>query len=154
MADQTRRTLLQGSALAAGAAALLSKQLIAQPPGGGAAKGKGKGGPATEIMQIPADLPKREPMWPKLFPAGFKNERVKTTGGMEINALIGGSGPPMLLMHGAPDSLCTWHLVAPEIMKHYTMVMTDHRGYGDSSKPADLPDHSRDRKSTRLNSSH
>jgi haloacetate dehalogenase len=48
----------------------------------------------------------------------------------------------MLMMHGAPDSLCTWHLVAPELMKHYTLVMTDHRGYGDSSKPADLPDHS------------
>ena len=144
MADQTRRTILQSTALAAGAAALLSRQLGAQAPGGapgGAAKGKGKGAPA-EIMQIPADLPKREPMWPKLFPAGFKNERVKTTGGMEINTLIGGEGPPMLLMHGAPDSLCTWHLVAPELMKHYTLVMTDHRGYGDSSKPADLPDHS------------
>lgn len=134
--NTTRRNLIQSTALAAGAAALMR----AQAPGG-AAKGKGKG-PAAEIMQIPADLPKREPMWPKLFPAGFKNERVKTTGGTEINCLIGGEGPPLLLMHGAPDSLSTWHLVAPEIMKHYTMVMTDHRGYGDSSKPADLPDHS------------
>ncbi|MEO5924343.1 MAG: alpha/beta hydrolase [Bryobacteraceae bacterium] len=142
MADQTRRRILQSSAFAAGAAALLSRELGAQgPPGAGQGKGKGKGGPAAEIMQIP-DLPKREPMWPKLFPAGFKNERVKTTGGTEINCLIGGEGPPLLLMHGAPDSLCTWHLVAPELMKHYTMIMTDHRGYGDSSKPADLPDHS------------
>src|SRR3569832_930958 len=121
MADQTRRSILQNTALAAGAAALISRELGAQAPGGaGPGRGKGKGGPAAEIMQIPADLPKREPMWPKLFPAGFKNERVKTTGGMEINTLIGGEGPPLLLMHGAPDSLCTWHLVAPELMKHYT----------------------------------
>jgi haloacetate dehalogenase len=67
---------------------------------------------------------------------------VKTTGGAEINAVIGGSGPPLLLMHGAPQSLCSWHLVAPEISKQYTMVMVDHRGYGDSSKPEDKPDHS------------
>jgi haloacetate dehalogenase len=138
MTDATRRSILQGTALA-GAAAFLGRELGAQaPPGGGAAKGKGK---AAEIMQIPADLPKREPAWAKLFPAGFKNERVKTAGA-EINCLVGGEGPPMLLMHGAPQSLCTWHLVAPELMKQYTMVMMDHRGYGDSSKVADLPDHS------------
>lgn len=140
--DQTRRRLLQGAALTAGAAALLTTELGAQAPGGaGQGKGKGKGPAAPGIMEIPSNLPKREPAWSKLFPAGFKNEKVKTSAG-EINAVVGGSGPPLLLMHGAPQSLCTWHLVAPEISKQYTMVMTDHRGYGDSFKPADLPDHS------------
>jgi haloacetate dehalogenase len=140
MSDSTRRNLLQGTVLAAGAAALLSKQLGAQAPAGaGQAKGKGKAA-GPQIMEIPA-LPPREPAWPKLFPAGFKNSRVKTSGA-EINVLVGGEGPPVLFMHGAPQSLCTWHLVAPEIMKHHTIVMMDHRGYGDSSKPADLPDHS------------
>jgi haloacetate dehalogenase len=125
----TRRQLLQQSALVAGATALMQ----AQPPS------------ATPTTPAPAagqaQIPVRQPAWPTLFPAGFKNERVKTQGA-EINVVVGGSGPPLLLMHGAPQSLCTWHLVAPEISKHYTMIMMDHRGYGDSSKPADLPDHS------------
>jgi len=138
MSDSTRRNLLQSSVLAAGAAALLTQQLKSQPPAAGGA-GKGKGGAPKEADPLP--VLDRKPAWPTLFPAGFKNERVKTTGA-EINVLVGGSGPPVLFMHGAPQSLCTWHLVAPEIMKNYTMVMMDHRGYGDSSKPADLPDHS------------
>ncbi len=64
------------------------------------------------------------------------------TSGAEINVVTGGEGPPVLFMHGAPQSLCTWYKVAPEISKHYRIIMMDHRGYGDSSKPADLPDHS------------
>lgn len=141
MSDPTRRSLLQSTAFAAGAAALLGQELQAQAPGGRGGPGAGAAAQSAELEAARAALPPRQPAWPTLFPAGFKNERVKTSGA-EINVLIGGSGPPMLLMHGAPQSLCTWHLVAPEIMKHYTMVMTDHRGYGDSSKPADQPDHS------------
>src|SRR3954465_13903107 len=128
MADQTRRSILQSTALAAGAAALISRELGAQAPGGaGPGRGKGKGGPAAEIMQIP-DLPKREPMWPKLFPAGFKNERVKTTGGTEINTLIGGERPPLRVTPGAPPSPSPGPLSPPELMKHSTMGMPDHRG--------------------------
>ncbi|MBZ5579164.1 MAG: alpha/beta hydrolase [Acidobacteriia bacterium] len=76
-----------------------------------------------------------------MFPAGFRNERIKTSGA-EINTVIGGSGPPVLLFHGAPQSLITWRLVAPDLAKDYTLVMCDLRGYGDSSKPEDQPDHS------------
>ena len=72
------------------------------------------------------------------FPSGFRNERIKTSGA-EINAVIGGSGPPVLLFHGAPQSLITWRLIAPDLAKDYTLVMCDLRGYGDSSKPADGP---------------
>src|SRR6266566_6053295 len=63
-----------------------------------------------------------------------------------INVLIGGSGPPLLLFHGAPDSLITWRTIAPDLAKEYTLVLCDLRGYGDSSKPADKPDHSQQSK--------
>src|SRR5438067_10901872 len=82
-----------------------------------------------------------EPAWKKLFPAGFRNERIKTTGA-EINAVIGGSGPPVLMFHGAPQSLITWRLIAPNLAKDYTLVMCDLRGYGDSSRPPGGGDHS------------
>ena len=71
----------------------------------------------------------------KWFP-GFKPFRVKTSGA-EINGVIGGSGPPILLLHGAPQSHVTWRLVAPKLAPTRTVVVADLRGYGDSSKPPD-----------------
>ncbi len=75
------------------------------------------------------------------FFAGFKTFKVQTSGAT-INGVIGGQGPPLLLLHGAPLSHISWRLVAPDLAKTYTVVATDLRGYGDSSKPADKPDHS------------
>jgi len=63
-----------------------------------------------------------EPAWKGLFPSGFRNERIKTSGA-EINAVIGGSGPPVLMWHGAPQSLITWRLIAPDLAKDFTLVM-------------------------------
>ncbi len=77
----------------------------------------------------------------KFFSSSFRNERIKTSGA-EINAVIGGSGPPVLMFHGAPHSVITWRLIADDLAKDYTLVMCDLRGYGDSSKPEDKPDHS------------
>jgi haloacetate dehalogenase len=111
--NETRRRLLQKAVLASGAAALMAKKAGAE------------GGPA----------------WQRLFPAGFRNERIKTSGA-EINTVIGGSGPPVLLFHGAPQSLITWRLIAPDLAKDYTLVMCDLRGYGDSSRPPGGGDHS------------
>src|SRR5215831_16950903 len=74
------------------------------------------------------------------FPAGFKHERVKTSGA-EINVVRGGDGPPLLLIHGAPQSHVSWHKVAPDFAKDHTLIMPDIRGYGDSSKAPDTPDH-------------
>jgi haloacetate dehalogenase len=74
-----------------------------------------------------------------LFP-GFRTERV-TTSGAEINCVIGGDGPPLLLLHGAPQSHASWFACAPELAKRYTVVAADLRGYGDSSKPADGENH-------------
>jgi len=74
------------------------------------------------------------------FP-GFKTFKVQTSGAT-INGVIGGQGPPLLLLHGAPLSHISWRLIALDLAKTYTVVATDLRGYGDSSKPADKPDHS------------
>jgi haloacetate dehalogenase len=115
MSETTRRNLLQSTALAAGAAAFIGKQVRAQ-------------------AQEPA-----EPAWKTLFPAGFKNERVKTSGA-EINVVHGGEGPAVLFMHGAPLSLCSWSTIAAEVSKHHRMICMDLRGYGDSQKLADQPE--------------
>ena len=59
-----------------------------------------------------------------------------------INGVIGGSGPPLLLLHGYPQSHLIWHKIASALARHFTVVATDLRGYGASSKPAGLVDHS------------
>jgi haloacetate dehalogenase len=65
---------------------------------------------------------------------GFKRTTIKT-GGAAIVTVVGGSGPPVLLMHGNPFTHLSWHAVAPELARHFTVVCTDLRGYGDSEKP-------------------
>ena len=75
----------------------------------------------------------------RFFP-GFKSFKVQTSGAV-INGVIGGSGPPILLLHGAPQSHITWRLVAPTLARDYTLVIPDLRGYGDSSKPPDGEEH-------------
>ena len=77
----------------------------------------------------------------RFFPAGFTRSQVQTSGAT-INVVKGGDGPPLLLLHGAPQTHITWRTVAPQLAKQYTLVIPDLRGYGDSSKPADTPDHS------------
>ena len=73
--------------------------------------------------------------------AKFKNRKIRTSGAT-INLVTGGEGPPVLLLHGYPETHAMWHKVAPELARDYTVVCADLRGYGDSSKPKGLPDHS------------
>lgn len=75
----------------------------------------------------------------RFFP-GFTAETVKTSGA-EIYVLKGGSGPPVLLVHGAPQTHISWRKVAPELAKTHTVIVPDLRGYGDSSKPPDGETH-------------
>ena len=93
--------------------------------------------PAAQVP--PAAIPGTAVDTTRFFP-GFKNFRVQTTGAV-INGVVGGSGPPILLLHGAPQSHITWRLVAPRLAANFTVVAADIRGYGDSSKPPDGEKH-------------
>lgn len=71
---------------------------------------------------------------------GFRSQRIATSG-PAIHARIGGEGPPLLLLHGYPQSHVIWHRMAPALAERFTVVCTDLRGYGDSGKPPSDPDH-------------
>jgi haloacetate dehalogenase len=76
------------------------------------------------------------------FFKGFKTEQIKTSG-TTIHTVYGGNrnGPPVLLLHGIPETHVLWRKVAPALARDYFLVMTDLRGYGDSGKPAGGGDH-------------
>jgi haloacetate dehalogenase len=65
---------------------------------------------------------------------GFTETDVETTGAV-IRLVHAGSGPPLLLLHGYPQTRAMWHKVAPRLAERFTVVVPDLRGYGDSSKP-------------------
>lgn len=69
-----------------------------------------------------------------LFP-GFSEER-RIVRGVEIFARVGGSGPPLLLLHGYPETHACWHHVAPLLARKFSVVAPDLRGYGRSSCPS------------------
>jgi haloacetate dehalogenase len=71
---------------------------------------------------------------------GFESSMIDA-GEAEIRVRHGGSGPPLLLLHGNPQTHAMWHKVAPRLAGEFTVVATDLRGYGDSSKPETTPDH-------------
>ena len=73
---------------------------------------------------------------------GFSYHDFKLENGLEIHGVVGGSGPPLLLLHGYPQTHAIWHKIAPRLAERFTVVATDLRGYGRSSKPIGLPDHS------------
>ena len=71
---------------------------------------------------------------------GFTLQHVNC-GDVTLRVRIGGSGPPVLLLHGHPRTHTTWHRVAPQLATRWTVVCPDLRGYGESSKPESTPDH-------------
>jgi haloacetate dehalogenase len=94
---------------------------VAQVPSANAAEPTPDGdSPATQAVDF--------------FP-GFEAFKVKTSTGIHINGVKGGSGPPVLLIHGAPCNLVNWRKVAPALAENYTIIATDLRGYGDSDMP-------------------
>ena len=121
MTSMNRREALKQAATVAAAA-------MASPAAGAAH--------ALVAAQAPAPAPGAAGGSTLRFFPGFQWARVKTTGA-EINLVLGGSGPPILLLHGAPQSHISWRLVAPELAKTHTVIVPDLRGYGDSSKPPD-----------------
>lgn len=64
-------------------------------------------------------------------------QRTVRANGIRINLWVGGKGPPVLLLHGYPQTAQMWHKIAPQLTDRYTVVCPDLRGYGDSDKPRD-----------------
>ncbi|HMG35824.1 MAG TPA: alpha/beta hydrolase [Blastocatellia bacterium] len=91
----------------------------------------------TEQSSPPQHEPQRSTL--KFFP-GFSEVRQQTTGAT-INGVIGGSGPPVLLLHGWPQTHIEWHKITPMLAQRFTVIATDLRGYGDSSKPEEGINH-------------
>src|SRR6185295_3817568 len=75
-----------------------------------------------------------------MFFPGFTLDEVTVKDGA-IRLRRGGSGPPLLLLHGNPQTHAMWNAVAPEMAKSFTVICPDLRGYGGSLKPAATPDH-------------
>lgn len=75
-----------------------------------------------------------------LFP-GFRNLSVEVETDISIHTIVGGYGPPLLLLHGHPQTVAIWHKLAPVLCERFTVVACDLRGYGDSSKPVGASDH-------------
>ena len=71
---------------------------------------------------------------------GFERKQI-TTSGTTINLMHGGSGPPLLLLHGYPQTHVMWHKVALRLAQDFTVVASDLRGYGDSGKPPGDSEH-------------
>jgi haloacetate dehalogenase len=74
-----------------------------------------------------------------LFP-GFRQMRLRTRE-TEIHLVVGGHGPPVLLLHGYPETHACWHRLAPALASRFTVVCPDLRGYGESGRPASDPSH-------------
>ncbi|KAL8868034.1 MAG: hypothetical protein Q9198_008316, partial [Flavoplaca austrocitrina] len=84
-----------------------------------------------------------------LYP-GFKHFNIPVGNDITIAGVRSGIGPPLLLLHGFPQTHLIWHRIAPSLLEHFTLIIPDLRGYGSSSKPAATSpnDHSLYSKST------
>ncbi len=71
---------------------------------------------------------------------GFQRTMIDA-GGVTIRTRHGGTGPPLLLLHGHPQTHAMWHKIAPRLARDFTVVATDLTGYGESAKPPTTPDH-------------
>ena len=126
-AHLSRRGLVQ--ALAAGAAATVTTPASAEQTAVVAEA------TAADYVRDPARW--GSPEVAALFP-GFKHLDMRTKGAI-IRVRHGGSGPPLLMLHGYPNNHVLWYAVAARLAEHYHVVLPDLRGYGDSSLPEPGP---------------
>ncbi len=86
------------------------------------------------------DFRQSKPLSMNFFP-GFQARDIKTSSA-KIHLVVGGSGPPVLLLHGYPQTHIIWRKIAPQLAQNFTVIAPDLRGYGDSSRPPDGENHS------------
>jgi len=89
--------------------------------------------PADNKQLVINNKDKMKDLYQKYFP-NFQQVQITTTS-TTINALVGGEGPPLLLLHGYPQNLLMWRKVAPSLAANFTVIVSDLRGYGKSGKP-------------------
>ena len=128
----------QNSAITMNRRETLRLSLVAALTGTSAIPGKSQAMQDIDMRAI--SLPEMPPKPPedvaaKLLP-GFAHTEVRTSGAT-IPVFHKGDGPPVLLLHGYPETHVTWHKVAPRLAKRFSVYVPDLRGYGDSSRPAD-----------------
>jgi pimeloyl-ACP methyl ester carboxylesterase len=116
----TRRAFTGGAALAAGVSLVGSQALPAAARG---ARGAGFGSVSTA------------PNLPPGFARTFRS-RIVTAGGLRQHVVIGGNGPPLLLVHGWPENWYAWRLIMPRLAEDFTVIAVDQRGIGLTDKPA------------------
>jgi haloacetate dehalogenase len=105
--------------------------------------GDGRFSSSNAFATITGQSPCRDPQpitWEGTMLEGFTTTMIETSGAA-ICTSYGGNGPPLLLLHGYPETRLMWHKIAPRLAEHFSVVAPDLRGYGDSSKPSGGPDH-------------
>ncbi|MEO0528827.1 MAG: alpha/beta fold hydrolase, partial [Bacteroidota bacterium] len=86
------------------------------------------------IMETPEKEPQTLVSTTETFFHGFRDVDIFIDG-IKIHAVVGGSGEPLLLLHGAPESHVMWRHLGPKLTANFTVVIPDLRGYGRSDKP-------------------
>src|SRR5580692_7954353 len=139
-------THLQSEQIEAGLEPRVSRRGLVQALAAGAAAGIATPALADQSAVIAeataADYARDPTRWGSaevaaLFP-GFKHVDIRTKGAV-IRVRHGGSGPPLLMLHGNPNNHVLWYAVAARLAEHYHVVLADLRGYGDSSLPEPGP---------------
>ena len=76
-----------------------------------------------------------------IFGEKFEKQYINVANNINIAIRSKGAGPPLLLLHGYPQTGYMWHKIAPRLAEDFTVVVADLRGYGDSDKPTSSEDH-------------
>ena len=76
-----------------------------------------------------------------IFGEKFEKQYINVAKNINIAICSKGAGPPLLLLHGYPQTSYMWHKIAPRLAEDFTVVVADLRGYGDSDKPTSSEDH-------------
>jgi pimeloyl-ACP methyl ester carboxylesterase len=124
-----RRALLGGAAAVAAAAALAACSAPADP-GSAPAAGSTGAPPPQEVLGSASGAPNLPPGFTDTFTSRFVD-----TPGLRQHAVVGGTGPPLLLVHGWPQTWYAWRLLMPTLARDFQVVAVDQRGTGLSGKP-------------------